>query len=112
MIPFPQTNPAEIPAAEMQRLYAALHTPYKWGAVLKCEQDFTDSPSVFRHNGRWYMYYVAIDKACETSGYTTRLAVSDDLLHWTPLGTLLDRRKDGRCDSLGAVHCARIGQPV
>lgn len=29
---------------------------------MKLENDYTDSPSVFFHDGRWYMYYISIAK--------------------------------------------------
>ena len=37
-----------------------------------------DCPTVFRHNGSFYMMYVGFDGI----GYQTGLARSDDLLHW------------------------------
>ena len=42
-------------------------------------------PNVFRHDGRWYMLYAGIRNEV---GYETRLAASDDLLRWKPLGTV------------------------
>src|SRR5262245_58132696 len=75
-----------ISPAEMQRVYEEVKTPYKYGIVLRPKQnESVDCPNVFRHNGKWYMTYVAIkDKV----GYETLLAESDDLLIWKPIGTV------------------------
>jgi hypothetical protein len=56
------------------------------GVLRPREGESVDCPNVFRHDGRWYMLYVAIRNEV---GYETRLAASDDLLRWTPLGTVL-----------------------
>ena len=83
----------DISDAEMQRVFEETKTPFKYGVVLKGPDDKTmyDCPSVFRHNGRWYMLFVEIiDKV----GYETNLAVSDDLLKWEPLGKVLPFAKD------------------
>ena len=96
---FLSINPKDIPNEEMHRIYAALRTPYKYGAVIKLEDAYADSPSVFRYHGRWYMYYASIARECASSGYTTHLAESDDLLHWRTIGTIFDRRSDGEWDS-------------
>ena len=39
------------------------------------------------------MLYIQLENK-PTQGYTTQLATSDDLLHWKPLGTILDRSPD------------------
>jgi len=79
--------------ADMQRVFHAVQTPYKLGPILRPEPgEQLDCPNVFRHGNRWYMVYVAIK---DEIGYETRLAASDDLLHWTPLGTILPFQPDG-----------------
>ena len=76
-----------VPDAEMRRVHEEVKTPHKYGIVLRPgEGEHVDCPNVFRHRGRWYMVYIGIRNEV---GYETRLARSDDLLHWTPLGTVL-----------------------
>ena len=83
----------EVTAAEMQHVYDEVKTPHKYGIVLRPgEGESIDCPNVFRHGDRWYMLYVSIK---DQIGYQTRLAVSDDLLEWTPLGTVLPFRESG-----------------
>lgn len=85
--------PTAIDAPTMQRVYDELKTPHKQGRVLKpSEGEYYDCPNVFRHQGRWWMVFVSIK---ELVGYETRLAVSDDLLHWEVLGTILGFRDEG-----------------
>ena len=82
-----------VPAKEMQRIHDEVKTPYRYGVVVRGEDDeLVDCPSVFRHDGRWYMVYVAIRKKV---GYETWLARSDDLLNWEKLGTVLPLRRRG-----------------
>lgn len=77
----------------MRRVYEELQTPHKLGRVLTpAEGEMYDCPSVFRHNGRWWMVFVSIK---ELVGYETRLAVSDDLVHWEVVGTILGFQEDG-----------------
>ena len=45
---------------KMQEIYEVIKTPYKYGAVIKDDEYLTDSPSVFRYNGKWYMYFIKI----------------------------------------------------
>ena len=100
MIPFRQTGlPTEVPAAEMERVYARLQTPVKYGAVIKWENARTDSPSVFRYGDGFYMYFIAISGDTGSSGYETHLARSSDLLHWEYLGPVLRRNSLNRWDS-------------
>jgi predicted GH43/DUF377 family glycosyl hydrolase len=95
-IPIPDALRAaarDVPAAVMQRVYDDARTPYKLGVVLRPgEGESVDCPNVFRHADRWYMLYVGIRNEV---GYETRLAASDDLLSWTPLGTVLPFRDSG-----------------
>jgi predicted GH43/DUF377 family glycosyl hydrolase len=73
---------------EMQRIYDEVKTPFKYGVVLKGDgpEESVDCPSIFRYRDAWYMVYVAISNKV---GYQTFLARSDDLAHWTKLGTIL-----------------------
>ena len=72
----------------MERIYQQLQTPYKYGSVMKLDGRMTDSPVVFKKDGKYYMSFVSIDDACKT-GYSTHIAESDNLLHWKPLGEIL-----------------------
>jgi predicted GH43/DUF377 family glycosyl hydrolase len=94
VLPLLPAEKREVPAEVMRRIYDEVKTPCKYGVVLKGEtkDEWVDCPSVFRHEGRWYMVYAAIrDKA----GYESYLARSDDLLHWEKLGKILSFRGDG-----------------
>ncbi len=77
-----------VPGAEMQRIYDEVKTPHKYGVILRPEgeDEYVDCPNVFRHGNAWYMVYVGFKKEV---GYQTRLARSENLLHWTPLGAVL-----------------------
>jgi predicted GH43/DUF377 family glycosyl hydrolase len=94
IIPIPESlAPRTVPADEMQRVFDEVKTPFKYGIVIpRAEGEQIDCPNVFRHGGRWYMVYVAIQNKI---GYETRLAVSDDLLKWDTLGTILPFGQDG-----------------
>ena len=64
-----------------------LITPYKLGRPVltgsgearRYDRLAVDCPTVFFHNGRYYMMHVGFDG----TGYQTGLAVSDDLVNWT-----------------------------
>ena len=90
--------PAQSVSAErMQQIYEEVKTPHKHGIVLEPpEGKKIDCPTVFRHSGRWYMVYIQLER--DPVGYITQLAVSDDLLHWQPLGTILPRGPTGSWD--------------
>jgi len=97
VVPIPDAlkkSAAPVPDAVLQRVYETVKTPYKYGIVLRPEEksESLDCPNVFRHGNRWYMLYVGIR---DEVGYETRLATSDDLLHWTPVGTVLPFRDSG-----------------
>lgn len=96
VIPIPDARRAaarEVPDAVMERVYDEVKTPFKYGVILRPgERESVDCPNVFRHGDRWYMLYVAIRNEV---GYETRLAVSHDLLSWTPLGAVLPFRDSG-----------------
>jgi len=82
-----------VPEPAMRRVYEAAQTPFKYGILLRpLPGESLDCPNVFRFGGHFYMLYVAIRNEV---GYETRLARSDDLLHWTPLGTVLPFRDSG-----------------
>lgn len=87
---------AEIPQAEMEKIYNEVKTPYKYGVILEPEEGYMlDNPNVFRYGGKWYMLYIVFDK----KGYETHLAASDDLLRWRKLGKVLPYGKPGAWDS-------------
>jgi predicted GH43/DUF377 family glycosyl hydrolase len=100
MIPFKTHSSNKIVSCQtMQNIYRAIETPYKYGTVVKFENDFTDSPSVFYYNGKWYMYYISISKDISISGYETHLSMSDDLIHWVYAGTVFKRNDLNHWDS-------------
>jgi len=76
-----------VPDEVMTSIYHEIKTPYKYGVVLKHPDStkMVDSPTIFRHNGRWYMSYIVFDG----QGYETWLANSDDLLSWESNGKVL-----------------------
>ncbi len=99
MIPFRRFSSAPVTDKEMDAVYAALKTPVKHGAVMKIPGQWTDSPTVFLHNGVFYMYFISIDEKVKASGYETHLARSEDLLHWEYVGTIFRRGESGHWDS-------------
>lgn len=48
MIHFQANNLPPVTNEEMLRIYEAIKTPHKLGPVIKWDNDFTDSPTVFR----------------------------------------------------------------
>ncbi len=97
--------PVESPsvAAEtMQQIYDETKTPFKYGVVLSAPLGkMVDCPNVFRHGDKWFMGYVQLE--IDPKGYTTQFAESDDLLHWTPRGTVLQRGASNAWDSANAA---------
>jgi hypothetical protein len=92
---------------EMLDVYEQVKTPYKYGIVIEAPPGkMVDGPTVFRCQGRWYMIYFQLED--KPIGYTTHLAVSDDLLHWKPLGVILPRGKEGDWDSAQAAGGAAL----
>ena len=83
----------------MQAVYEKIKTPQKYGAVIKDDEYLTDSPSVFRYQGKWYMYFIKIHKDVGNSGYETHLASSDDLVNWKYEKKLFERRETEHWDS-------------
>lgn len=84
---------------KLQSIYEKIKTPYKYGAVIKSDEYLTDSPSVFRYDGKWYMYYIMIHKNVKDSGYETHYASSDDLINWKYEGKLFERLTKEHWDS-------------
>jgi predicted GH43/DUF377 family glycosyl hydrolase len=87
----------------MQQVYDEVKTPFKYGVVIRGETNqLVDCPSVFRHQGHWYMIYIG---ASNKVGYETFLARSADLLHWEKLGKILSFPSAGwdRWQSAGGV---------
>ena len=99
MIPFKQGRCLRVTANEMKEIYEKIKTPKKLGPVLKWENDFTDSATVFQKDGVFYMYFISISKDVSVSGYETHLARSEDLIHWTYVGKILKRNELDRWDS-------------
>lgn len=67
------------------------------------DQCAVDCAYPFFHNGRAYMTYVGFDG----KGYQTGLAVSEDLIHWTPQGVMLPRGCNREWDRMG-MACSWI----
>ena len=99
MIAFRDIKLPAVTDCEMQEIYEKIKTPVKHGAVLKNEDSFTDSPTVFSRDGRFYMYYISIMKDCSISGYETHLAKSYNLKDWTYVDTVLRRNDENHWDS-------------
>ena len=86
----------------MQTIYDQVKTPYKYGVVIEPPQGgMVDGPTVFQKDGKWYMIYFQLDT--NPDGYTTHLAVSEDLLTWKPLGCILPRGAEGSWDCAQAA---------
>jgi predicted GH43/DUF377 family glycosyl hydrolase len=84
---------------KMKEIYEKIKTPYKLGPVIKDDEYLTDSPSVFRYNGKWYMYYIMIHRNVENSGYETHFASSENLINWKYEGKLFERIENDHWDS-------------
>jgi len=100
--PAPQTAG---PPAKMQEIYEQVKTPYKYGIILKGENNKkVDCPAVFSHGGKWYMTYIVFDG----TGYETWLAQSENetFCHWKPLGRILRFKKEGWDALQAAGHLA------
>ena len=93
IIPFPTEKPSLVKHEVMRQIYDEVKTPFKYGIIIPAEKgEMIDCPNIFRHNGRWYMMFVAIQ---DSVGYETHLAVSDDLIKWQRLGKILTFSKQG-----------------
>jgi beta-xylosidase len=85
----------------MQAIFEEVKTPFKYGVVIEPPAGKkVDCPTVFRHGNQWFMVYVQLEQ--EQPGYTTQLAQSKDLLHWKPLGTILERGASNTWDCANA----------
>ena|GEM_PF-854204 len=105
-----ESVPEPVDPGVLQRIYEEVKTPYKYGIVLRPPPRLkVDCPNVFRFGGRWYMVYVQFEN--DPEGYTTQLAVSDDLLHWQPLGTILERGAPGSWDAANAAGGLALVDP-
>jgi len=72
---------------KMHEIYNEIKTDFKYGIILKdTTEKMLDCPNVFRHGEKWYLVYIIFDG----KGYETALAESADLLHWKPLGKILE----------------------
>ena len=79
------TAQTAVPPSQMQEIYEQVKNPYKYGIILKGENDkIVDCPAVFSHGGKWCMTYIVFDG----TGYETWLAQSDNLLQWKTLGRI------------------------
>ena len=104
-ITLPADDPAPPPISQqrMQQIWEEARTPFKYGVVVEPPAGKkVDCPTVFRHRGKWYMVYVQLEDP-PAQGYTTQLAESADLLHWTSRGTILDRGDAGAWDHANAA---------
>jgi predicted GH43/DUF377 family glycosyl hydrolase len=103
----PSLNNRPVTEETMKEVYREVQTPYKYGVVLEGEDgNPVDCPGVFRYGSKWYMTYICMNK----TGYETHLAVSDDLLKWTPVGKILEFR-EGTWDSKQAAGYPALEDP-
>lgn len=100
MIPFVLNETADpISAETMSNVYEQFKTPRKIGPVMRWEDRYTDSPTVFAYNGIFYMYFIAIAKDIHSPGYETHLARSRDLICWEYIGPIFRRDDRNHWDS-------------
>lgn len=92
-----EPKPTVVSEEVMQEIYEEVKTPYKYGLVLTGSDidKKTDCPTIFRRDGKWYMYYFVFDGR----GYETWMAESDNLLDWTTTGRVLSFSDDTDWDS-------------
>lgn len=86
-------QPYVVTQEQMQPVYEASITPYKYGMVVVPEDNKhkCDCPTIYRKDGRWFMTYVIYNGSGgkDGRGYETWLSESEDLLHWKSLGRVL-----------------------
>ena len=94
LVPLLSRAAEPVDAATMQRVHDEVKTPFKYGIVLRGDStnQMLDCPNIFRHDGKWFMMYVAISNKV---GYETYLAESDDLLNWHKRGKILPFTQKG-----------------
>jgi len=93
---------SQVSPERLQAIWDEAKTPFKYGIVVEPPAGKkVDCPAVFRYGSNWYMVYILLENAPE-EGYTTQIAESPDLLHWKPLGTILDRAGAGAWDHANA----------
>ncbi|MBR4995081.1 MAG: glycosylase [Alistipes sp.] len=82
---------------KMQEVFDEIHATHKYGLVITAPtaEQMTDSPSIFRKGGTWYMYYIIYDGR----GYETWMASSKDLLHWETMGRVMSFSPSSDWDS-------------
>ena len=98
MIEFSKTKGEVVSQAVLDEIYEKIKTPYKYGAVLKFDDEMCDSPGVYFYNGKWYMSYIKISYDTANSGYDSHIAVSDDLVNWEYVMTNMKRSTDKTWD--------------
>lgn len=108
----PAAQDHSVAPGALRDVYDQVKTPFKHGIILRGDDGkAVDCPSVFRHNGAWYMLYVCMNRV----GYETHLARSDNLLEWKPLGKVLSFRDGGwdqwQCDGGVALFDPAWGGP-
>lgn len=111
MIKFSKHDYKSVDAGTMQSIYECLKTPYKYGAVMKFEEELSDSPTVFRYRDAWYMSFIKIHKNTKISGYESHLAKSTDLVNWEYLYPTLRRNDTGSWDSKQIAAYAAFVEP-
>ena len=111
MIPFAIRNKREVSSAAMKLIYDLLATPYKFGAVLKQDMFYTDSPTVIRTADGFCMYSISISKDVTISGYETHAYFSKDLKSWEYRSTILHRSDTDRWDSRQCAGYAAFVEP-
>lgn len=84
---------------EISNIYNEIKTPYKYGIVIEFDDYMADSPTVFKYNNKWYMFYVRILYNTSVSGYETHFSSSDDLVHWKYEGIILPKTDGEHWDS-------------
>jgi predicted GH43/DUF377 family glycosyl hydrolase len=90
-------KPIRVAAAQMEKIYQEVKTPYKYGLVMVPGDDKhkMDCPTIFRKGKEWYMTYLIYSGR----GYETWLAKSKDLLKWQSLGKILSFADSDAWDS-------------
>lgn len=86
--------------SKLKEIYEQIKTPYKYGAVLKRNGYYYDSPIAFKHGGEFYLTCVEIDAQC-TTGYKTKVFASKNLLDWQELGYVLTENNGWDCAQTG-----------